>query len=193
MLLVVTALPSLAQADELAIDPVTHSAPSASVDTVTATAQAEQTHAPAEAAHDHVASLGFRIVAGTSRAYRDNTWVFGFGATGELHLGLGFELGLGAAVLLGEVSEVFPIELFLRKSFELARDVDFYLQAGPITAIVTEPGHETLVLFGGTFAGGFTLWMNEGFGILVEATYQFVSEENIVHDIEGAVGVAVRL
>jgi hypothetical protein len=180
--------PTLAHADELEAEPASPPPTSAPLAEHAPTVE----HA-ADPAHDHVASLGFRIVAGTSRAYRSNTWVFGFGATSELHLGLGFELGIGAAVLLGEVSEVFPFELFLRKAFQLAPDVDFYVQAGPILALLHQDGHDVQSLLGGTFAGGFTLWMNEGFGILVEATYQFIAEEDVVHDIEGAVGIAIRL
>lgn len=176
MLLVVLAAPRPARADEGVVD--------------VAPAADEADQEPEE--HTHVGSAGFRIVAGTSRAYPDNTWVFGFGATGELHLGLGFEVGIGAAVLLGESSEVFPLELFLKKSFTLAPDVDFHLQAGPVLAIVNEPGHEVLFLGGATFASGFTLWQSGGFGILVEATYQLVAEESLVHDIEGAVGVVTR-
>lgn len=155
-------------------------------------ARADEPDAATTEPHDHVGSVGLRIVAGTSRAYPDNTWVFGFGATGELHLGLGFELGVGAAVLLGERSEVFPLEVFLRKSFELAREVELHVQAGPLLAIVNEQGREPLFLGGLTFASGFTLWQSEGFGILVEATYQLVFEEMPVHDIEGAVGVVTR-
>ncbi len=118
--------------------------------------------------------------------------MLGFGATGELHLGLGFELGLGAGVLLGERSEVFPVDLFLRKSLRIAPDVDFHLQAGPLLAVVNEPEHDPLALFGASFASGLTLWLAGGFGIVVEASYQLVVENDVVHDIEGAVGVTTR-
>lgn len=189
-LLVTWVTPTLAHADEPEVE-ASHAAP-----VVPGPAHAVEPPSEPEASHradSHLASLGFRVVAGTSRAYRSNTWVFGFGATSELHLGLGFEVGVGAAVLLGEVSEVFPFEVFLRKSFRLAPRVLFYLQAGPILALVHEAGHDVLPLFGGTFAGGFTLWLDEGFGILIEAAYQLIAEDELVHDIEGAVGVAIRL
>lgn len=140
----------------------------------------------------HVASIGARIIAGTSRAYPENSWVFGFGLTGEVHLGLGFEVGLGASALLGERSEVFPFEVFLRKAFELVEEVEAHLQGGAVAALVVGGSHGPMLLGGGAFAAGMTLWLRSGFGWFLEGTYQFVIENAVVHDIEGAVGVTTR-
>lgn len=141
---------------------------------------------------DYLGMLSFRIIAGSSRAYPDNTWVFGFGVQGEIDLGGYFELVLGGGVLLGEASEVFPVELLVKKTLELAPEVGIYAALGPLAAVVTEPEHPTEVLFGGTASVGILLWHTREFGLFVEATYQLLFEEEPVHDIEGAVGIGWR-
>lgn len=142
--------------------------------------------------HAHRGGTAFRIIAGTSRAYADNDWVFGFGLAGELRVAPHWELVLGTALLLGENSEVLPIELLLKHIVTIEDRVSFHVAAGPLAAIVFERGHETLALFGGTANVGFTFWQTESFGLLVEAAYQLLAEQRAVHDIEGSVGVSWR-
>lgn len=144
--------------------------------------------------HAHRGGAAFRIIAGSSRAYPDNTWVFGFGLAGELRVAPHWELVLGTALLLGERSEVLPVELLVKHIVALDARVSLHAAAGPLTAVLFEHDGEgqTRALFGGTANVGFTFWQTESLGILVEAAYQLLAEDRPVHDIEGAVGVSWR-
>ncbi|MCB9598743.1 MAG: hypothetical protein H6724_10780 [Sandaracinus sp.] len=137
--------------------------------------------------------VAFRIIAGSSRAYPDNTWVFGFGLQGELHLGRGVELVAGAGLLLGENSEIVPVEVLIQTSVKLDDRVELYFEIGPLAALVIEHGHDPLMLFGGTAAIGFLIRQTEAFGIFIQPSYQvLVEDQKPVHDLEGAVGVNWR-
>ncbi|MEZ4251622.1 MAG: hypothetical protein R3B99_25690 [Polyangiales bacterium] len=137
--------------------------------------------------------VAFRIIAGSSRAYPDNTWVFGFGLQGELHLGRGVELVAGAGLLLGENSEIVPIEVVIQTSVQLDDRVELYFEIGPLAALVVEHGHDPLMLFGGTAAIGFLIRQTDAFGIFIQPSYQvLVEDQKPVHDLEGAVGVNWR-
>ena len=156
------------------------------------TDEGESSADPEKGPEDYRGLLSVRIIAGSSRAYPDNSWVFGFGFQGEVELGGVLELVLGAAVLLGENSEVFPFELLLKKTFHLGPEVGLYIALGPLMAVVTEAEHPTQVLFGGTTTLGFIIWQTEEFGLFLEGAYQLLREDGPVHDIEGSVGIAWR-
>lgn len=152
--------------------------------------EAEACRAEADEPAEHLGALAFRIVAGTSRAYPENSWLFGFGAQGEVDVAGLFEVAVGAAALLGERSTVFPIDLLLKKTLRVAPRVGFSIGLGPTVAIVVHEEQPTSHVFGGAANAGFLLWLDHDFGILVEATYELRFEDEPIHDIEGAVGVA---
>lgn len=186
--------PHPASADEPAVPPPPAAAEAGGGEDATApssdeAADDDRAEEREEAVH-HTGLLAFRIVAGTSRAFPQNTWVFGFGVQAELDVAELFEVALGASALLGEQSTIFPIDLLLKKTFHLGQRVGFFAGLGPTLAIVTHPEDDPDVALGGTINAGFVLWHSRDFGVLVEATYQLIFEAEVVHDIEGAVGVA---
>ncbi len=144
----------------------------------------------------HLGQASLRVIAGTSRAYPQNVWVFGIGGQVELLVGDWFEIGLGVAVLLGEEGEIIPLELILKKAVPVDDGVEVYFGAGPIAAMLhhsAADGPSSLAwLWGAMAAAGVLFRHSPSWGFFVEAAYQMLFEDGPVHDIEGAVGVAWR-
>ena len=155
------------------------------------TRQASHRAAPAtDARHqDVVASkvIGMRSVGGGDAGY----WV-GTGLVFEHEFAVtGLQLEVSWASLHGDHGgSVVPIDLLVKWPVRIGPHVDLFVGLGP--ALQFRPGAASQLAGGAIASGGGWLWVSEHIGLLVEIDYAVMLAEQTTHELELAMGVAVR-
>ena len=103
----------------------------------------------------------------------------------------GLEVELSWASLHGDHGgSVVPIDLLIKVPMHVSHHLDLFVGAGP--ALQFRPGATHPLAAGGIATGGGWLWVSEHIGLLVELDYAVVLAEQPTHELEAAMGVAVR-
>ncbi len=101
------------------------------------------------------------------------------------------EIEVSWASLHGDHGDsVVPIDLLVKLPIHLSSQLDLFVGLGP--ALQFRPGAERPMAGGAIASGGGWLWVSEHIGLLVELDYAVVTGEQPTHEVEGALGVAVR-
>jgi hypothetical protein len=136
----------------------------------------------------------------------EHTIVLGVGGAGEFELGEGsfhqganvfveyeaiddwLELELGASLLFAEAGVEIPIDLLVKKPFQLSRRVEFMPGLGPELVSVSGTGKDGT--FGGIeFALDFMFWPSGRVGLWIEPSYDIVFRDGISHGVGGTGGL----
>ncbi|MCO4764368.1 MAG: hypothetical protein KC502_22850 [Myxococcales bacterium] len=147
-------------------------------------AAATETHA-AHDAHRHTLAtkvIGLRSVSGGS-----TTTFLGQGVVVEREFDH-FELELSWASLHASEGSIVPIDLLVKLPVHVGPHVDLFVGLGP--SVHLRPGHAAAA--GAIASTGSWFWFSPHVGMLLEFDYAIVNDRTTTHEIEAAMGVAVR-
>ena len=101
------------------------------------------------------------------------------------------ETEVTTAAAMNSHGVLVPVDILLKKPFNLHPRVEPFIGAGLALAIHVADGH-ALMYPGAIFSGGTSIWLSRHVGLTLEVDYSMMSHEGLTTELELAAGAAWR-